>query len=192
MDTKVKCCTSFLCVLRVLCGCAFLAVTTSGCLVVTLQPTYDDQSLVFEEALLGQWENAEDGTRATIERGEWRSYKITFADRTATRLFQGTLTKSGASTFLDLTEMRGADPGPLLVPVHTVARVAVKETELDVALLDYDWFMRAMRRKTLGRLSTAVDDRRNAVITTTTGELKRWLAQTPASAFAAPATFSRK
>ncbi len=168
------------------------AVSMSGCLVVTLQPAYDDQSLVFEEALLGQWENGEDGTRATIERGEWRSYKITFVDRTATRVFQGNLTKIGASTFLDLTEMRGADPGPLLVPVHTVARVAVKDNELDAALLDYDWFMRAMSRKTLGRLSTAIDDRRNAVITATTGELKRWLAQTPPGAFAAPATFTRK
>ena len=170
----------------------FATFASSGCLVVTLQPAYDDQSLVFEEALLGQWENAEDGTRATVERGEWRSYKITFVDRTATRVFQGNLTKIGATTFLDLTEMRGADPGPLLVPVHTIARVAVTDNELDAALLDYDWFMRAMSRKTLGRLSTAVDDRRNAVITATTGEIKRWLAQTPAAAFAAPATFTRK
>jgi len=160
--------------------------------VVTLQPAYDDQSVTFNEALLGQWENAEDGTRATIERGEWRSLKITYVDRTSTRVFQGNLTKIGASTFLDLTEMRGADPGPFLVPVHGVARIAVKDDAIEVALLDYDWFIRAMGRKTLGRLRTAVDDRRNAVITATTGELKRWLAQTPAGAFAAPATFNRK
>ena len=165
---------------------------SSGCLVVTLQPAYDEQSLVFEAALLGQWENAEDGTRATIERGEWRSYKITYVERTTTRVFQGNLTKIGASTFLDLTEMRGADPGPYLVPVHGVLRITLKVDALDVAMLDYDWFMRAMTRRTLGRLSTAVDDRRNAVITATTGELKRWLAQIPAGAFAAPATFTRK
>jgi hypothetical protein len=174
-------------------GCILLlAVASSGCLVVTLQPAYDDQALIFEEALLGEWENSEDSTRATIERGQWRSYKITFVDRTGTRVFQGNLAKIGASTFLDLTEMRGADPGPLLVPVHTIARLAVKADEVEVALLDYDWFTRAMSRKTLGRLGTAVDDRRNAVITATTGEIKRWLAQTPAAAFAAPATFTRK
>src|SRR4030095_1901783 len=148
--------------------CLFAAWASSGCLVLTLQPAYDDQSVTFNETLLGQWENAEDGTRATVERGEWRSYKI---------------------TFVDLTEMRGADPGPFLVPVHGVARIAVNDDTLEVALLDYDWFIRAMNRKTLRRLSTAVDDRRNAVITATTGELKRWLGQTPAGAFAAPATF---
>jgi hypothetical protein len=168
------------------------AAASSACLVVTLQPSYDDQSLVFEEGLLGQWENAEDGTRATVERGEWRSYKITYVDRTVTRTFQGNLTKVGASTFLDLTEMRGADPGPLLVPVHTLARITLKDDVLEGALLDYDWFMRAMSRKALGRLSTAVDDRRNAVITGATADIKRWLAQTPPDAFAAPATFTRK
>jgi len=177
---------------RRVCTVLAAACLSTGCLVVSLQPAYDDQSVTFNEMLLGQWENAEDGTRATVERGEWRSYKITFTDRTSTRIFQGNLTKIGVSTFLDLTEMRGADPGPFLVPVHGVARITVSDAALDVALLDYDWFIRAMSRRTLGRLSTAVDDRRNAVITATTGELKRWLGQTPAGAFAAPATFTRK
>jgi hypothetical protein len=158
---------------------------------VTLQPAYDDQSVTFDEALLGHWENAEDGTRVTIERGEWRSYKITFVDRTSTRIFQGNLTKAGAATFLDVTEMRGADPGPFLVPVHGIGRIAVKDETLEVSGIDYDWFTRAMARKALGRLSAAVDDRRNAVITATTIELRRWLAQAPAAAFAAPATFTR-
>ena len=169
-----------------------MLAVSSGCLVVTLQPAYDDQSVTFNEALLGQWENAEDGTRATIERGEWRSYKITFVDRTTTRVFQGNLTKIGASQFLDLTEMRGADPGPFLVPVHGLAKIALKGDTLDVALADYDWFMRAIARKTLGRLSTAIDDRRNAVMTATTVEMRRWLAQAPPGAFSAPATFTRK
>jgi hypothetical protein len=174
--------------------CAVLAAVclSTGCLVVSLQPVYDEQSVTFDEALLGQWENAEDGTRATIERGEWRSYKITYVERTSTRVFQGNLTRIGASQFLDLTEMRGADPGPFLVPVHGLARIAVKDDTLAVALADYDWFMRAITRKTLGRLSTAVDDRRNAVLTSTTVDLRRWLAQAPVGAFSAPATFTRK
>jgi hypothetical protein len=177
---------------RRLCAVLAAACLSTGCLVVSLLPAYDDQSVTFDETLLGQWENAEDGTRATIERGEWRSYKITYVERTSPRIFQGNLTKIGASQFLDLTEMRGTDPGPFLVPVHGLAKIAVKDDTLDVALADYDWFMRAITRKTLGRLSTAVDDRRNAVITSTTADVRRWLAQAPAGAFAAPATFTRK
>jgi hypothetical protein len=167
------------------------AIASSGCLVVTLQPAYDDQSLVFDEQLLGQWENVDDGIRATIERGEWRSYKITYSAGSTTRAFQGNLTKIGASTFLDMTEMRGADPGPYLVPVHGLARIAVKDDVVTVAMLDYDWFMRAATRKTI-RLATAVDDRRNVVLTAVTAEVRRWLAQAPPGALGAPATFRRK
>jgi uncharacterized membrane protein YgcG len=43
------------------------AVASNGCLVVSLQPAYDDESVLFDEALLGHWENAEDGERAIAE-----------------------------------------------------------------------------------------------------------------------------
>ena len=42
------------------------ACLSSGCLVISLQPAYDDRSLTFDEALLGEWENAEDGVGARI------------------------------------------------------------------------------------------------------------------------------
>ena len=190
---------SFLCVLRVLCveraaavAMLMAALASSGCLVVALQPAYDDQSLVFDEALLGQWENSEDGDRATIERGEWRSYKITFGGRMATRSFQGNLTKIATTTILDVTEMRGADPGPYLEPVHGLVRVSIEHDTMTAALLDYDWFMRAMARRSLGPIAAAIDDRRNAVITSSTSDMRRWLMRAPPEAFQAPATFVRK
>jgi hypothetical protein len=171
------------------------AAISSGCLVLALQPAYDAESVVFDEALVGQWENADDGARATIERGEWRSYKITYTDRFAARTFQSNLTKIGAVAFLDVTEMRGADPGPFLVPVHGVFRIAVNADTLTASPLDYAWFMRAMAQKTTGNLGTlllAIDDRRNIVMTAPTTEIRRWLARAPDAAFGATMTFSRK
>jgi hypothetical protein len=168
------------------------AAISSGCLVLALQPAYDAESVVFDEALVGQWENADDGARATIERGEWRSYKITFTDRFSTRSFQSNLTKVGAAAFLDVTEMRGVDPGPFLVPVHGVFRITVSAETLTASPLDYAWFMRAMPQKTLGTLTVAVDDRRNIVMTAPTSEIRRWLARAPDAAFGATMTFSRK
>ena len=82
--------------------------------------------------------------RSAIERGEWRSYKITYAERSTTRTFQANLAKIGTVSFLDLTEMRGADPGPFLVPVHGVLRISVDGDRLTASLLDYPWFMRAI------------------------------------------------
>jgi len=173
---------------------AFLlaALASTGCLVVALQPAYDAQSVVFEDALVGEWENHDDATRAVVERGEWRSYKIAYTDRFATRNFQGNLTKVGTATFLDIAELRGVDPGPYLVPVHGLFRVQLDGGTLTAAPLDYAWFTRAMAQKLVVRLAPAVDDRRNAVITAATPEIRRWLTRAPEDAFGTPMTFQRK
>jgi hypothetical protein len=169
-----------------------VASLSSGCLVVSLQPAYDQQSVAFDESLIGRWENADDETSAVIDRGEWRSYKIAYTDRFTTLTFHGNLTTIGAATFLDLTQVRGADAGPYLLPVHGIFRIAVAGDTLSVAALDYGWFTRATTAKQTVGLTTALDDRRNVVVTSSTQELRRWLARAPDSAFGAPARFARK
>jgi hypothetical protein len=168
------------------------AAASSGCLVLALQPAYDTASVVYDEALIGEWANAEDETSATIERGVWRSYKVSYTDRFATRNFHGNLTKIGASTFLDLTEVRGVDAGPYLLPVHGVFRVTIVGDVLSVIPLDYGWFTRATTQRSAGGLAVVSDDRRNVVIASSTAELRRWLTQAPAAAFSLPVTFARK
>jgi len=167
------------------------AVLTSGCLVLSAQPVYDDQSIAFEESLLGKWANTEDQIQATIERGEWRSYRITYTDHSSTSAFQGNLTRIGGTLLIDLTESRGADPGPYLVPVHGVYRLVLKSDTLTAAPLDYGWFTRAIKQGSIGRIAASFDDRRNAVIWSSTADLRRWLTRPPAEVFAAPMTFER-
>ena len=172
--------------------CAIVAVASSGCLVLSLQPAYDAESVAFDEALLGVWTNTDDQTQATIERGEWRSYKVTYKDRFASRPLQGNLTRIGDDTYLDLTEQRGADPGPYLVPVHGLIRIELHGDTLQASLFDYAWFARNMEQKTIARLATAFDDRKNAVIVATTADVRRWLAHVPEDAIAAPMTFKKQ
>ena len=168
------------------------ALASSGCLVVSLQPAYDAASVVFDESLVGRWENAADETSATIERGEWRSYKVAYTDRFTTLTFHGNLTQTAAWTLLDLTQVRGADAGPYLVPVHGLFRVAIAGDTLTVAPLDYNWFTRALADRKLAGLAAAFDDRRNVAIASSTPELRRWLARAPEGAFGAAMTFTRK
>jgi len=169
-----------------------LAVASSGCLVLSLQPAYDERSLTFDEALIGRWEDAEDQTAVTFERAEWRSYKVTYSDRFTTWAFHASLTKIGPLLLLDLSEPAGTDPGPSLIPVHAIYRVAVDGDTLTASALDYNWFSGAMARRTLGRLAVAVDGRRNEIVTSSTSQFRAWLAHAPAAAFGAPMTFSRK
>jgi hypothetical protein len=168
------------------------AALSSGCLVVSLQPAYDDQSIVFEEALVGQWENTEDRTEAVIDRGEWRSYKIAYSDKSAATSFHGNLTKIGDALFFDLTQMRGVDAGPFLIPVHGVYRVEIGSDRFTASALEYGWFSRQMADKKLERLLITIDGRRNVSIGAPTPELRAWLAHAPDEAFGVPMTFTRK
>ena len=167
------------------------AALSSGCLVVSLQPAYEDKSILFDEALVGKWTNVEDRTTAMIERGEWRSYKIVFTGGSTVFTFQGNLTAIGTATFLDLTQSRGSEPGPYLVPVHGIYRVVLKDDTLTATALDYGWYTRAMNAHTLGSLTASFDDRRNVAIASSTDTLRAWLAKAPDDAFAAPATYTR-
>ena len=171
--------------------CAIAGGASSGCLVLSLQPAYDAESVAFDESLVGQWINADDQTEAAFERSEWRSYKVVYKDRFAAHVLQANLTRVGDTEYLDLTEQRGSDPGLYLVPLHGIVRIELHGDTLVASLLDYGWFSRELERKASGRLPTAFDDRRNVVIVSTTSELRRWLSRPPVDAFAASMTFKR-
>ena len=177
---------------RRLTAVVLLASLSGGCLVISLQPAYDDESVVFEERLVGQWENVEDRTAAAIERAEWRSYRVVFTDRATTLTFQSNATRIGGALFLDLTQARGVDAGPYLVPTHGIYRVELAGDTLSAAALDYEWFTQAMALRKVGRLAAALDSRRNIAIGASTTELRAWLARAPDEAFGAAMTFTRK
>jgi hypothetical protein len=175
-------------------GCAALAAAllSTGCLVLALQPAYGPDDVTFDEGLIGHWVDAEDATTADIQRGEWRSYRVAFTDRFTTYALQGNLTRAGALTLLDLTQSRGEDAGPMLIPVHAVYRIERRDDTLTAAALDYDWFSDALAGGALRPLAAAFDGRRNVIVSSITPELRQWLSRAPAAAFAAPMTFTRK
>jgi len=168
-----------------------LPLLASACVVVSLQPVYDDSSVVFDQALVGNWVNAEEETSVAIERAEWRSYKVAYTDRFATRNFHGNLTRIGDATWLDLTEVRGEEGGPFLLPVHGVYRVSVAGDVLSASPLEYGWMTRAIDQKGPRGLNAIVDGRRNVVIASPTAELRKWLASAPAEAVGVPTNYKR-
>jgi hypothetical protein len=178
--------------MRAIAALVCAAALSTGCLVVSLQPAYDDNSIVFDERLIGQWENADDRTKAAFEQAEWRSYRVTYTDRAATTTLQGNLTRIGASLYLDLTETRGIDAGPYLVPVHGLYRVNLTADTLTASALNYAWFTRPVTGRLTPGLTMAMDARRNVVLASPTSGLRAWLARAPDGAFDVPMTFAKK
>ena len=170
-----------------------LACLSSGCLVITLQPVYDDTALEVDETLAGTWQASEPPSTVVVERGEWKSYRVTYTARNTSYAFVAYLTRIGDGLFLDLTPAGALEAGPLIVPVHGVCRLQHDGDRLAVAPFDYDWFTAALRAKTLARLETAFDARQNLILTSKTPALRAWILahQKTADVYREPITFTR-
>ncbi len=170
------------------CACA-----SSACLVLTLQPIYDDGSLESDEGLPGTWVSEEQPATVTVERGEWKSYRLTYTSRSTSYALVGYLARVGDATFLDLTPAQGLEAGPLVIPAHGICRLRRDGDSLTVAALDYEWFAAARGSKKVEGLEMAMDLRQNLLLASKTSTLRAWLQAhlKTADAFREPVTFTR-
>jgi hypothetical protein len=141
-----------------------------------LQPFCDDVSIEFDEALIGDWENAGDRTWIRVDRAEWKSYKIVYTSPTGPVVLTGFLTRVGEGRVLDQTPGRPLDSGALFIPAHVALRVQVLGDTLTATGLDYDWFLHETELGRLTKLRPALDSRKNVMLTADTASLRAWLA----------------
>ena len=150
------------------------AILSSGCLVTTLQPAFDDESIVFEPALVGTWVREEDGLAVTVERGEWRSYHVAYTDRFGTSKYTAFLTAIGKGSYLIVRPEDGVERQGYLLTSHGVLKIEIADGEVKVAELDYDAALDRMKAATLG-IAAGLDVKQNVVITAGTKRLRRWI-----------------
>lgn len=180
-------------------GLVLLAVVLAapGCLVLALDRFYDEPSIAFDERLLGSWRDADDNVTVTVEKSDWRSYRIQYVHPTETGWLTGYLFKQGNVTYLDLTPIRGKDFGSFVVPAHALVRVTVGADARDVTVtpLSFDWFVRALADKTLpASLNPTRGERDQILLAATQPQLQAWLAaRTPTDpAFGVDAVFRKQ
>jgi len=161
------------------CGLLLLAaVCASGCLVISLQPYYDDASIAFDEGLLGAWVDGDHGDTYTLERGAWNTYRIVIAEAGKAKgtVLMGVRMKLGDRFFIDVSPESGAEPGPYLVPVHGLFQVERTDDRLTIRALSYDYFKDAAEKKKLTGLAFAFDRDHDVVLTSDTRALREWIA----------------
>ncbi|HEY3383041.1 MAG TPA: hypothetical protein VGK32_14810 [Vicinamibacterales bacterium] len=155
------------------------AIVSGGCLVSSLQPFYDDASIEFDDALLGSWENPDDKSIVRVDRGEWKSYKVTYPARSGPVVMTGVLSRLGESRVFDLSPGRPTDPAALFIPAHLAVRLQVLGDTVTVTGFDYDWFLHETEGGRLTKLRAALDGRTNVVLTADTAGLRSWMAAQP-------------
>jgi hypothetical protein len=171
-----------------------LAVSSQACLVVSLHPVYEPESIAFEPALVGEWMSDEDNLTVRFERAEWRSYHVALDDNGKVTRLSGRLARlSDDVLLLDVTPLDGTDIPELTLPVHMIFRLTVAPDALTIATLNYDRFY-GMAKAGLSGLALTIDGRQNALITAGTADLRAWLVAHAADEgiFAAPAALKRK
>jgi hypothetical protein len=165
-----------------------------GCLVLSLNPVYDGDTIGWDPALLGSWQDDDDRSSMDIERGEWKSYRIKYVHTIETGTLTGYLTSIGNDRFLDVMPARGEDRGSFLVPVHAIVRVELDGDRLQVVPLSYDWIKDRMTARTpVAGLAAVFDQKENVLLVPPTAALRSWLRKQPkdGAMFGAPAVFTR-
>lgn len=170
-----------------------------GCLVLSLNPVYDDNTIAWEPGLVGHWIDADDNAVLNVERGEWRSYRVHYEHPIETGDLTGYLTIVGNDRYLDLMPVRGQDRGSFVIPVHVSLRMRLDGDRLELTPLSYDWFFDRVRvakppARSIEGLDVSLDQKENALITSPTDAIRRWVRLQPADGpmFGAAATFTRK
>jgi hypothetical protein len=150
------------------------ALLSAGCLVGSLHPVYDDDTIVFDEALAGTWVNTESEVTVVVERGEWRSYHVAFTDRFGTTKFTGHLARLGTARFLNIRPEDGLERPAFLVATNGVLQLDIEPTRVRVREPEYGTVLRRLNDGTL-RLDAATDLKQNVIITANTAALRGWL-----------------
>ena len=161
---------------RVHAGLALLAaLAASGCLVSSFHPIYDDSSVVFDDRLVGAWENRESRVSATVARGDWRSYRVEYVDRTGATHFTAFLTEIGGKRFLSVRPEDGLERPAFLIATNGIIQVEASAGGLRLRELDFD---EISKRLAAGRLNTpaSTDLKQNVVLTGDTAAIRKWLA----------------
>jgi hypothetical protein len=154
-----------------------VALAGPGCLVVALDRFYDEPTIVFDDRLLGAWLDADDNVTVTVERSDWRAYRVQYVHPTETRVLSAYLFKVRDALYLDLSPQRGEDQGLFLLPAHTLLKVAIGAKDVTVTPLDFDWFLAALMKKALpSELNAMRGERNQIVLSADRAALVRWLA----------------
>lgn len=125
------------------CWVLFALAMLSGCLTQSVHPIYSDETLVFDEKLIGSFEDS-DGVWTFTQAGS-RSYDAEHVDKRGVRAsFEVHLAEINDTVFLDLYPDEWPDEGSevleaMVQPVHWFLKVEEIGDRLVVAELDNEW-----------------------------------------------------
>ncbi|MGH9556962.1 MAG: hypothetical protein ACRD2Y_14175, partial [Terriglobales bacterium] len=156
-----------------LAGALLAGLLLSGCWTVSLHPLFSDDTLTYDERLLGAWKN-DDATAVFTPAGDGK-YRIQYTDNARTSLLEARLVKLGEQRYLDVYPPP-QDDGDVAdvhrVPAHSLWKVSLEGDALRLTLMDFDW-LRELLEKDPKAISSARVDKDFILLTAPTAELQQ-------------------
>ncbi len=148
------------------------ALIIGGC-IPSLHPLYTDETLIFDEKLIGKWSDEGDDTIWEFRRSGEKKYNVRLSGNGSGGRFEGHLVNLDGALFLDLyPEKLDIDDGFYeihFVRAHTFLRVSLLDPNLQLAMMKPDIIEddpNALRHE-------RTDD--NMVLTASTEELQKFM-----------------
>jgi hypothetical protein len=163
---------------------ATLLLAACAACIPSLNPFYTPKDVVFEDRLLGEWQEKEKPQDPEIwkfEKGDPNAYKLTVTEQKGKHgEFNAHLFKLKDHYFLDLIPTGCDYPtnqadlvNASMFPGHLLAHVSQLEPNLSIAFFDFDWL-----QKQLTNNPSLLDHRREGdsfVLTASTRDLQRFV-----------------
>lgn len=171
----------------------FFLIATSflcSCLVLSVDPLYTSKDVLFDEELLGRWQN-EEALVQFEKKGD--SYHLTWTEDDEVIQFKATLLRLKGRLFLDLETAEEPEDELLLLPVHMFARIRMEGSNLTVQMMETD-AVETMAKE--GKLAMghklSPGPAASVLLTGTTEELQKFVLQNADKVFGEEAVFQKK
>ncbi len=175
---------------------SFLLMFTSC--VLSLNPLYTGQDLIFDASLLGVWTDPESTETWAFTYADEKEYKLVYTDESGKKgEFTAHLFKVEGKTFLDLTPLKPTlsqndfYKGHFLT-LHTFVQITQTAPTVQISYLEPKWLKKMLAENPNAIRHEKIGD--EILLTAPTGELQKFLLThlNTEGAFAKPISFKRK
>ena len=148
-----------------------------GCLP-TVNPVYTENDLIFDEAILGVWNQDGGGSSWVFSKKDEKSYLLQFTDnKSLTGQFVAHLAEIKGTKYLDLFPEKPEEQSGFyaahMVPLHTIYRVVQTQPELKLAGIDFKWLKEYLDEHPGALQMLTINDRK--IVSSSTKELQAFV-----------------
>lgn len=159
-------------------------ILAAGC-VPSLHPLYTDKDVIFEEKLLGRWEDDNNASNAWIfEKGsDPNSYKLNIRENDKDGYFDAHLTKIEDSMYLDLfpqePQIEASDYYKMhLLGVHTFLKIEIADPNLHVRAMNPEFIEELIKSNPDAVKHEVLGDKNDGIVlTASTEQLRKFIAK---------------